>query len=305
MTAFARVVSGIFGLAWMVSGASVAQAQSAAPSKAVVEQTVKRYVEAANREVQANQETVEASQTEVADLNGDGKPEIILWSTLLGPTYWSHGIVVFGDRGRGYEKVAETKEALGMVERIALKNGLIEVRAKWPAPGDPRCCPTQNRITSYRLDGARLVKAGRDKAPIPEGAGPGRPSGRSAWELRTVAGRPPVATVEGPGVVRSLSLMCNEGRAVLALVVRAKPPLGALTLSLVVGGRTMNLPLVQGSTDGKLLLADVSKSALPRLLAQYGRGTATLRINGGLQGPLRLDGVSAASRVALADCYRY
>ncbi len=37
----------------------------------------------------------EATKTVVGDLDGDGKPEIVLQMALLGPTYWSYQLEIF------------------------------------------------------------------------------------------------------------------------------------------------------------------------------------------------------------------
>ncbi len=288
-------------------------AQTAAdPGRETVDQAVKHYLKTADRKAYAaNQEHAEARQTVVADLDGDGRAEIVVWVLLLGPTYWDNRLAVLADRGKSYQVVAESTAALGLVDDIDVKDGLIEVHAKFPAKNDPICCPTLNRVIRFRWDGSKLTevrggssaKAGSPNT-TPASAGQASRPGE-AWELRAVAGRPPVATVAGPGVVQSLSLLCNEGRAIVALAVRARPPQGGISLSLTIAGKTTSLPLVRGTSDGKLLEGDLSATALPRLLAAHDRGRAVLRINGGLQGKLALNGVAAASRSALQSCYRY
>jgi len=131
---------------------------AAAPDAVAVQDVVQRYLASANREAELNRESVEGSQTVVADLDGDGKAEIALLTTLLGGTYWNYSVTVFTDRGKGHVVAASTDTPLGMVDSIAVKDGSIHVTAKWPAPNDPRCCPSLQRTTAYAWQGNKLVE---------------------------------------------------------------------------------------------------------------------------------------------------
>lgn len=282
------------------------------PSQEAVDQAIEHYLKVVDRKAyEANQEHANARQTVVADLDGDGRAEIVVWVLLLGPTYWDNLLAILADRGEGYKVVAESTSALGQVDGIDVKDGLVEVRAKFPAKNDPICCPTLDRIIRFRWDGSKLAEIGdghpgKSSSPKTARAPAGQASRLGeAWEIRTVAGRPPVATVAGPGVVQSLSLFCNKGRAILALVVRARPPQGDISFTLTIADKTTSLPLIRGTSDGKLLQGDLTKTALPRLLATHDRSLAVLRINGGLQGKLALNGAATAVRSALQSCYRY
>ncbi|WP_350282772.1 VCBS repeat-containing protein [Nitrosomonas sp.] len=134
------------------------QSLSAAdPNPAQVEKTVRAYISKANQEAALNRESVEESQVVTADLNGDGRVEIILWSTRYGGTYAFSDVTVFTDAGRGYQVAAGTTEALGMVESIEVKNNLIHIHAVWPGPNDPRCCPTVKKTAVYQWQGKALA----------------------------------------------------------------------------------------------------------------------------------------------------
>lgn len=102
-------------------------------------------------------QTVEATKTIVADLDGDDKPEIVLLWTMLGPTYWSNGVSVFALRGTTYAMVTESREPLGMVEDMKVENGVIRLETKWPRPSDPRCCPTLDKTLRYRWKGGQFL----------------------------------------------------------------------------------------------------------------------------------------------------
>jgi len=300
-------------------------ARAAGLDKAAADVVVQRYVAAQNRKGKEDEESIKASQTEVADLNGDGKEEIVLWTTLFGPTYWDNSVTVFADSGHGYAPAA-TVSGLGQVQRISIRDGLILVKTQVRGPHDPICCPTVDKLISLRWQGARLVdthgarsgaqssrgsagsKAPGSAAPAPGKISPPAVAQRgvtNVWQLRPVAGHAPVATVAGPGVVQSVSLMCDGGTPVVAVAVKAKPPAGAISLSLDFGGVVANLPLQRATAGATLLLGDLSGSELPRLFASHSSGVARLRINGGLQGNLPLSGARPTSQAALASCYRY
>lgn len=140
---------------------AVSPAHAAKPDPGVIERTVQAHVRAADQAAQQNRESVEAMQTLTADLDGDGKEEIVLLTTLLGPTYWGYAVTVFSDRGKGYVVAAESTDALGMVDSISAKDGTVLVKAKWPAANDPICCPTLEKTTPYQLRGGKLLQAGK------------------------------------------------------------------------------------------------------------------------------------------------
>ncbi|KXK38791.1 MULTISPECIES: FG-GAP repeat domain-containing protein [Nitrosomonas] len=136
---------------------TVQPVSAAEPDPAQVEKTVQAYIGKANQEAAQNRESVEESQVVTADLNGDGRAEIILWSTRYGGTYSFNDVTIFTDSGRGYQVAAGTEDALGMVESIEVKNGLIHIHALWPGPNDPRCCPTVKKIAVYQWQGKALA----------------------------------------------------------------------------------------------------------------------------------------------------
>lgn len=137
--------------------AAVQPVSAANPDPAQVEKTVRAYIGKANQEAAPNRESVEESQVVIADLNGDGRAEIVLWSTRYGGTYSFNDVTVFTGAGRGYQVAAGTTEALGMVESIEVKNGLIHIHALWPGPNDPRCCPTVKKTAVYQWQGKALA----------------------------------------------------------------------------------------------------------------------------------------------------
>ena len=99
----------------------------------------------------------DAIKTVIGDLDGDGKPEIVLQTALLGPTYWSYQLDVFVDRGKGYQH-AGTGELWGDVQSIGIDKGAVVVKTKMPAPNDPRCCPTLDKTYRYLWQGDKVVE---------------------------------------------------------------------------------------------------------------------------------------------------
>ncbi len=282
-----------------------APAGAAGPDKASVDRVVKAYVARLNAQVQQNQESVEEQQVEVADLDGDGKAEIVLLSANYGPTYWSYGVTVFAERGKGYVPAAESQDALGMVEGFDLRDGLIHVRAKWPGPNDPRCCPSLERTTALQWQGDKLVEAKTPRATAaPAASAPARRTPATGWQIRPVAGRSPVATVSGPGIVQSLSLICEQRVPVAAFVLKSPPAAAPAIAALELGGHRIQLSLIRPAGGGNVWFGDLRASPLPRLLVDA-RGSASVSIDRQPQGELALQGAGEAARAALSACYRF
>jgi hypothetical protein len=130
-------------------------------------------------------------------------------------------------------------------------------------------------------------------APAPQAA-PGQ-----SWSLRRTADGRQLAVVAGPGVVQAVSVMCDDGAPVLAFVLRARPPEGPVTLSLVGRASRASAPLAPGG--GPVWVADLRNAPLAGLLTGAD-SSLELRINGGLQGRLPLQGSTRAVREVLGDC---
>lgn len=117
------------------------------------EEVIKKFL--ASHE--SNQEGTETQGSRVEDLDGDGKPEIILVWTLLGPTYWRNTLTVFTSSGKGY-KVASSVPLVGEAKLSSVENGRIVVDQTIYAKDDPICCPSINKKISYRWRGKRYQR---------------------------------------------------------------------------------------------------------------------------------------------------
>ena len=105
----------------------------------------------------SDSEDAQSQGSAVADLNGDGKPEIVLVWTLLGPTYWHNSLTVLSKAAAGYKAVA-TLQLIGEAKLRTVKGSLIYVEQKVYAKNDPRCCPSLDKKVKYRWVGKRITE---------------------------------------------------------------------------------------------------------------------------------------------------
>lgn len=136
------------------------------------------------------------------------------------------------------------------------------------------------------------------------------------WETRQATGHPLMAVATPiDSTIKNLLVFCEQGTPLLAMVMKMRPPTGAVTLTFVFRGWTVNLPM-QLDNDARFWVGDLSRSDLPLWLAHRGTNATTselaglateafLRINGGMQGEISLEGSTQATQAALGTCYRY
>lgn len=97
----------------------------------------------------------------VSDLDGDGKPEVVLLWVLLGPTYSSNSLTVFSKTAGGF-KPAATFPLMGTATNLAsVKGGVIRVDQEFLAKNDPRCCPSIKKQMKYRWLGKKISEVKR------------------------------------------------------------------------------------------------------------------------------------------------
>lgn len=98
-----------------------------------------------------------ASEAEhvIADLNNDGKPDIVLMWNVLGPTWHLPKLTLFVDQGKTYRTL--TTDLNGQTQKLAVKGSTILVDTLMLGPGDARCCPTKKVQVRYQWTGEKLV----------------------------------------------------------------------------------------------------------------------------------------------------
>lgn len=102
--------------------------------------------------------SAEPGQHVIADLNGDGKPDLVLQWTVMGPTWWLPKLSVFIDQGRNYRTL--TTDLTGQIEKLSVNGSTIQLDTLTLGPKDPRCCPTKKTRVRYRWANDKLALAG-------------------------------------------------------------------------------------------------------------------------------------------------
>ena len=112
---------------------------------------------------QSNEEFKESAKSQgsiFSDLNGDGKPELILVWTTLGPTYWHNNLTILSESDDIY-KPATSLQLIGEAKLKNVKDGIIFVDQIVYAPNDPICCPTIKKEIQYTWDGSKLTRSNK------------------------------------------------------------------------------------------------------------------------------------------------
>lgn len=103
----------------------------------------------------AEREDAQAQDSAIADLDGDGKSEVVLVWTLLGPTYSHNTLTVFTRTAGGY-KPAASLQLTGEAKLSSVKRGVILIEQMVLGKNDPRCCPSIKKRVKYRWRGRRI-----------------------------------------------------------------------------------------------------------------------------------------------------
>ncbi|SBV35351.1 exported hypothetical protein [uncultured Stenotrophomonas sp.] len=130
----------------------------------------------------AGQRRAEVTESLVADLNGDGKGEVVAHIHWF-EDHFSR-LVVFADTGKGLQKVAQSEVGLGLVTRITASGGLIRVEALWRP--DSGGMPSVEKTATYRMQGNQVVEVAAQPAVA-----------RAASAANAAAPLPPLGLVAG------------------------------------------------------------------------------------------------------------
>ena len=98
---------------------------------------------------------VSADRHVIADLNSDGKADIVLVWVAIGPTYGYYKMSVFLDQGSNYRTL--TTDVGGDVQKLAVNGSTIVIDVLTPGPKDPRCCPSVKAQRRFQWTGQKLV----------------------------------------------------------------------------------------------------------------------------------------------------
>ncbi|SRR5258706_15254097 len=96
-----------------------------------------------------------AGQHAIVDLDGDGKPDIVLLWDLMGPTTAWPKLTIFLDQGKNYRTL--TTDLNGQTQKLTVKGPTILVDTLILGPKDPRCCPTVKRQVAFRWANGKLT----------------------------------------------------------------------------------------------------------------------------------------------------
>lgn len=151
--AASRFISLLLALVGVSFSAQVAHALHQSSDQKDADAAIEKFL-ASNK---SDSEGAESQGSAVADLNGDGKPEIILVWTTMGPTYWHNTLTVFTKTSGGYKPVASSP-LTGEAKSPSAKGGIIFVDQVVYAKKDPLCCPTIKKRAKYRWLGKKILE---------------------------------------------------------------------------------------------------------------------------------------------------
>lgn len=248
----------------------------------------------------------------LADLNDDGRPDLLVQyddMAFCGSSGCSGVIVMATAHGYSSDAIG-LPNFYGEIDILPTRHGgMHDLRFN----GDSPIWRWNGKEYDIAKAGAPQSQAPARPTPVPRSTGTATGPG---WQTREAAGRTLAMVVATDSVVKSLSVFCDQGKPVLAMLVKARPPAGAVMLTFGFSGYPVVVPMGQGNREGTLWLSDLSQSDLPVWFTHHGRDAtketfarnaskATLAINGGPQGSISLAQSTAATRAALSGCWRY
>ena len=102
-------------------------------------------------------ESAELQYSEIANLDDDDNPEVIIVWSRLGATWWSNHLTVLKRTGKEFITL-DTRDISGMPDALAVSEGLIRIARRVHGPGDARCCPKKRETVTYTLSDGSLTE---------------------------------------------------------------------------------------------------------------------------------------------------
>lgn len=110
---------------------------------------VKNFLSSNNNKDSGLHEFAKSQGSVIADLDDDGKSEIILVWTTMGPTYWHNTLTIFTQIAEQYTPVSSLP-LNGEAKLSSVKDSIIFINQTMYAKKDPLCCPTIKRQMKYQ-----------------------------------------------------------------------------------------------------------------------------------------------------------
>jgi hypothetical protein len=233
----------------------------------------------------------------LADLNGDGRADLIVQSTYASGNCGSAGCsgIILMATAKGYaHKAIDLPNFSTLAVLPAMHHGMHDLQFDGDSP-------------IWRWTGSEYDIP---KADLPK-------SNALPWKTAQAPGHPLMAYATPiDSVIKRLFVACEQERPLLMLLTKQPLAAGSKTLTFVFNGWIVNVPMQRNVTNSNLWMADLSHSQVPQWLAHRGFDATTrqiapnithsyLRINGEMQGQISMQDSTAATRAALAGCYHY
>jgi hypothetical protein len=96
------------------------------------------------------------------DLNDDGVDDgaVLLVENSGGSGSFVYLAAVLNQDGKPVNKATRLLGDRVQIEALAIESGEIQVKMLTHAPADPLCCPTQESLLSFSLEGSELSPSG-------------------------------------------------------------------------------------------------------------------------------------------------
>jgi hypothetical protein len=143
----------VFALAALLPLGVAAQADPLAGLDKAQVRAVQQFLK---KQSQPGQGDAQPDSAHASDLDGDGKPEVVLLWTFLGPTYGWSRVTLFTPAAQGWRHAASVDVA-GQAQGLRLRGRDIEVDTLTLGPSDARCCPSVKHVQRIRWQGGALV----------------------------------------------------------------------------------------------------------------------------------------------------